>query len=88
MADATGRPRRMRYSFETRHRAVAAMLAGVSPGAAAQALGASRATGYRWWARYHAGKLGGAPSAELRVRKGREARHPRRASIATAAPRN
>ena len=44
----------MRYSFETRCRAVTAMLGGVSPGAAARALGASRATGYRWWARYHA----------------------------------
>ena len=54
MADATGRPRRMRYSFETRCRAVTAMLAGVSPGAAAVAGGAARATGYRWWARYQA----------------------------------
>ncbi len=54
MADATGRPRRMRYSFETRCRAVKEMLAGVSPGAAALAGGAARATGYRWWARYQA----------------------------------
>ena len=42
MDDATGRPRRMRYSFETRCRAVAAMLTGASPGAAAQAVGAAR----------------------------------------------
>ena len=35
MADATGRPQRMRYSFEARCRAVALMRAGVSPGAAA-----------------------------------------------------
>ena len=35
MDDATGRPRRMRDSFETRCRAVAAMLTSVSPGAAA-----------------------------------------------------
>ena len=55
MDDATGRPRRMRYSFETRCRAVTAMLAGMSPGAAAQAVGAARATGYRWWARFRDG---------------------------------
>ena len=42
----------MRYSFESRCRAVAAMVGGMSPGAAAQAVGASRATGYRWWRRY------------------------------------
>ncbi len=54
MADATGRPRRMRYSVETRCRAVTAMLTGLSPGAAAQAIGAGRATGYRWWGRYAA----------------------------------
>ena len=52
MDDATRRPRRMRYSFETRCRAVTAMLAGVSPGAAAQPVGAGRATGYRWWERF------------------------------------
>ena len=45
-------PQRMRYSFESRCRAVAAMVGGMSPGAAAQAVGASRATGYRWWRRY------------------------------------
>ena len=42
MDDAS--PQRMRYSFESRCRAVAAI--------AAQAVGASRATGYRWWRRY------------------------------------
>ena len=47
MADATGRPQRMRYSFEARCRAVALMRAGVSPGAAAATVGASRATGFR-----------------------------------------
>ena len=47
----------MRYSFESRCRAVTAMLAGLSPGVAAQAVGASRATGYRWWRRY--GTAGG-----------------------------
>ena len=52
MDDATPGPQRMRYSFESRCRAVAAMVAGMSPGAAAQAVGTSRATGYRWWRRY------------------------------------
>ena len=52
MDDATGRPRRMRDSFETRCCAVTAMLAGMSPCAAAQAIGAGRATGFRWWERY------------------------------------
>ena len=52
MDDATPGPQRMRYSFESRCRAVAAMVTGLSPGAAAQAEGASRATGYRWWQRY------------------------------------
>ena len=52
MDDATPGPQRMRYSFESRCRAVAAMVGGMSPGAAAQAVGASRATGYRWWRRY------------------------------------
>ena len=52
MDDATLGPQRMRYSVESRCRAVAAMVAGKSPGAAAQAEGASRATGYRWWQRY------------------------------------
>ena len=52
MDNATQGPQRMRYSFESRCRAVAAMMAGMSPGVAAQAVGASRATGYRWWRRY------------------------------------
>ena len=52
MDDAMPGPQRMRYSFESRCRAVAAMVAGLSPGVAAQAVGASRATGYRWWRRY------------------------------------
>ena len=54
MDDAAGRPQRMRYPFEIRCRAVAAMLTGMGPGAAAQVVGASRAMGYRWWARYQA----------------------------------
>ena len=73
MDDATGRPRRMRYSFETRCRAVTAMLAGVSPGAAAQAIGAGRATGYRWWRRYTTGGWVG-----LRARPSTPQHQPRR----------
>ena len=75
MDDATGRPRRMRYSFETRCRAVTAMLAGMSPGAAAQAVGAARATGYRWWARFRDGGW-----RELRERPSIPKRQPRRLS--------
>ncbi len=55
MFDATGAPRRMRYSFEARCRAVQAMCAGLSPGAAAGTVGASRASSYRWWGRFEAG---------------------------------
>ncbi len=80
MDDAMGRPRRMRYSFETRCRAVTAMLAGMSPGAAAQAVGAARATGYRWWARY---RIGG--WRELRERPSTPKHQPRRLSPAAEA---
>jgi transposase InsO family protein len=45
-------PRRMRYSFESRCRIVQLIVDGVTPEAAASAYGASRATGYRLWARY------------------------------------
>ena len=38
MDDATQGPQRMRYSFESRCRAVAAMVAGMSPGVAAQSI--------------------------------------------------
>ena len=51
MSDATP-PRRMRYSFEARCRAVAAMQAGTVVDEAGAAVGASRATAYRWRARY------------------------------------
>ena len=54
MHDATSRPKRMRYSYEARCRAVGAMLDGVSTAAAARSVGASRATGYRWLSRYRA----------------------------------
>ncbi len=54
MSDPTFPPQRMRYSIESRCRVVQAMLDGRSPDEAAAAHGASRATGYRWWARYRA----------------------------------
>ncbi len=52
MSDATVPPRRMRYSIESRCRAVQLMEEGVRPAEAAARAGASRATGYRWWTRY------------------------------------
>ena len=55
MFNAMQPPRRMRFSFESRCRVVARVLAGESPQAAAAACGASRATGYRLWRRYQEG---------------------------------
>jgi transposase InsO family protein len=55
MTNAIEPPRRMRFSFESRCRVVALVLAGESPGVAAAACGASRATGYRLWRRYRDG---------------------------------
>ena len=55
MLNGTQPPRRMRFSFESRCRLVALVLAGESPQAAAAACGASRATGYRLWRRYREG---------------------------------
>ena len=52
MLDPVCPPRRMRFSFESRCRIVALIVAGHSPEAAAAASGASRATGYRLWCRY------------------------------------
>ena len=70
----------MRYSFESRCRAVAAMVAGMSPGAAAQAVGAGRATGYRWWRRYTtAGWVG------LQERRSTPKHQPRRLDAAAEA---
>ncbi len=73
MDDATQGPQRMRYSFESRCRALAAMVTGLSPGAAAREVGASRATGYRWWARYRGGGW-----RELRERPSTSKHQPRR----------
>jgi len=55
MHDLLCPPRRMRFSFESRCRLVALIVAGESPRAAAAACGASRATGYRLWRRYQEG---------------------------------
>ena len=70
----------MLYSFETRCRAVAAMRSGMSPARAAASVGASRATGYRWLARYRAGGWAG-----LRERPSTPKRQPRRLSQAEEA---
>ena len=75
MHDATSQPKRMLYSYEARCRAVDEMLAGVSPRDAAASVGASRASGYRWWARYRAGGW-----AALRERPSTPKRQPRRLS--------
>ncbi len=47
MDDATPGPQRMRYSFESRCRAVAAMVAGMRPGTAAQAVMTDNGPAYR-----------------------------------------
>lgn len=74
MSDATP-PRRMRYSFEARCRAVEAMQAGRVVGEAGAVVGASRATAYRWRARYAAEGWAG-----LRERPSTPRSHPRRLS--------
>ena len=80
MHDATTQPKRMLYSFEARCRAVSAMRSGISPARAAASVGASRATGYRWWARYRAGGW-----ADLRERPSTPRHQPRRLSPAEEA---
>ena len=80
MHDATTQPKRMLYSFEARCRAVSAMRSGMSPARAAASVGASRATGYRWWARYRAGGW-----ADLRERPSTPRHQPRRLSPAEEA---
>ena len=55
MREAVCPPRRMRFSFESRCRIVLLIEAGASPQQAAAACGASRATGYRLWARFREG---------------------------------
>lgn len=64
MTDASGRPQRMRYSFETRCRAVTAMVAGVSPAAA---LASSAATLRECCCRCSLESLRQAPSPKTQV---------------------
>jgi transposase InsO family protein len=66
-------PRRMRYSLESRLRIVRLIEAGMPPGQAAAAYGASRATGYRLWRRYRSGGW-----QELADRRSTPIRQPRR----------
>lgn len=69
MFDRTQPPQRMRYSFESRCRAVRAVLAGSPVGTVARTQGVSRATLYRWWSRFRAGgwaALYDRPSTPLR----------------------
>jgi transposase InsO family protein len=70
----------MRFSFESRGRLVALNVGGMSPGAAAAACGASRATGYRLWGRYREGGW-----AALADRPPVPLRQPRRLSAAAEA---
>jgi transposase InsO family protein len=66
-------PARMRYSFESRCRAIQAVMAGASVDAAARAQGVSRASLYRWCARFRASSWAG-----LRDRPSTPHRQPRR----------
>ena len=75
MHDRVCPPRRMRFSFESRCRLVSLIVDGISPGAAAAACGASRATGYRLWRRYRDGGW-----AALADRRPVPRRQPRRLS--------
>ena len=80
MPDATCPPLRMRYSFEARCRAVGEMVAGASVHTAAASVGASRATGYRWWRRFRDGGW-----VSLQERRPIPRRQPRRLSAAAEA---
>jgi transposase InsO family protein len=73
LSDPMQPPARMRYSVESRCRAVQAVLAGGSVEAVARAQGVSRATAYRWWSRYQSEGWAG-----LRDRPCTPRRQPRR----------
>ena len=75
MSDRTQPPARMRYSFESRCRAVGAMAAGQPVGKVARAQGVGRATAYRWWVRFRAEGWAG-----LHDRRSTPHRQPRRLS--------
>lgn len=76
MMQVTQPPRRMRYSVESRCRIVVLIESGMRPAQAAAACGASRATGYRLWARYRQGGW-----AALGDRASTPRRQPRRLSV-------
>ena len=80
MFDPTQPAARMRYSFESRCRAVEALAAGQSVGTVARVQGVSRATAYRWWNRYRAEGWAG-----LRDRPCTPHRQPRRFPAAVEA---
>jgi transposase InsO family protein len=71
-------PRRMRFSWESRCRMVGLVEAGMRPDEAAVWCGASRATAYRWWARYQQGGW-----VALRDRPSVPRSHPRRLPVET-----
>ena len=75
MIEPSAPPARMRYSYESRCRAVQVLLDGWPVSAVAEAFGASRAAVYRWQARYQTGGW-----AALRDRPSTPHSHPRRLS--------
>ena len=80
MSDRMSPPRRMRFSYESRCRAVQLIAAGTPIAAAAAVAGASRATGYRWWRRFSSDGWAG-----LRDRPSTPQRQPRRLTAAEEA---
>ena len=76
MIDRSRAPRRMRYSYESRCRAVQALLDGWPVTVVANSCGAARATVYRWWRSYQAGGWDG-----LHDRPCTPHTHPRRLSV-------
>ena len=80
MHDAISPPRRMRFSYESRCRAVQLIVAGTPVAVAASAAGASRASGYRWWRRFVSDGWSG-----LQDRPSTPRRQPRRLSAADEA---
>jgi transposase InsO family protein len=52
VVDRNAPPQRMRFSYESRCRAVELIQRGMSVSAAAMSCGASRASAYRWWSRF------------------------------------
>ncbi len=73
MIDRNAAPARMRYSYESRCRAVSALIDRWSVAVVASGSGASRAAVYRWWARFQSGGWDA-----LRDRRSTPRSHPRR----------